>query len=70
MEALELQIDPEKKKPAPRPATGVRSPALAPGRPSVTSPSEKKLRLINMSLAHIYCSTTLLKYGLIRLKKI
>ena len=29
-------------EPAPRPATGVRSPALAPGRPSVTSPSEKK----------------------------
>ena len=30
-------------EPAPRPATGVRSPALAPGRPSVTSPSEKKV---------------------------
>ena len=29
-------------EPAPRPATGVLSPALAPGRPSVTSPSEKK----------------------------
>jgi hypothetical protein len=25
--------------------------------------------LINLSLAHVYCSTTLLNHGLIRLKK-